>query len=515
MGQCRFSGSSGVMAKEKEGGEVHGVYDVVVVGAGIMGSCAAYQIAKRGKTVLLVEQFDFLHRRGSSHGESRTIRVTYPEDYYTRMMKEAYKLWEEAESEAGYMVYQRTGHLDFGSPYNQSLLAVISSLQKEGVPHQILSHKEVAIRFPTLRLPEDSLVIYTSQGGILQASKAVAMFQALAAKHGAVLRDRAKVLRVSPHWRLPDGSDGILVGTGRGSALGKACILAAGAWTPQLVRDISGLELPIKALHTSIAYWAVNKINPDALSPTRGFPSFADYSEPYIYGTPSIEYPGLVKVSVHSGVLCDPNRRSVSPDMEALKGVVSPWLASHFKGSVKWEAPIMAEGCMYSMTPDQDFILDHLPYSSKTEMVGINVLDCKQGFFAQNGRRAGQGRRIETARSQGSLPYLPEEADPDHGISSETEAFVQNGVESLQRDQLGICKSQILVAAGFSGHGFKMGPLVGRVMADLALTGVSQGVPLEMFSIERFTKDAGGNHKLYEAPVKPVPQATIPRTRSS
>ncbi len=488
-----------MMAGDKEGGEVHGVYDVVVVGAGIMGSCTAYHIAKRGKSVLLLEQFDFLHRRGSSHGESRTIRVTYPEDYYTRMMKEAYKLWEEAETEAGYMVYHRTGYLDFGPPDNQSLLSVISSLKKEGIAHQILSHKEVTLRFPTFRLPKDSLTVYTAEGGILRASKAVAMFQALAAKHGAVLRDRAKVLRVSPHWRLPGGADGILVATSRGSALGKACILAAGAWTPQIVRDISGMELPIKALHTSIAYWAVNKkMNPDALSPARGFPCFSSYGEPFIYGTPSIEYPGLIKVGAHFGVLCDPNKRSVSPDMETLKGHVSPWLASYFEGSVDWEAPNMAEGCMYSMTPDEDFILDHVQYSNKSGMVGKNVLDNNSGFFAKNVRRGGQGQRREGERPLGSLPLQEEEANPDdhHGVSSETKASVQNGVEILHRDQPAIGNSKILVAAGFSGHGFKMGPLVGRIMADLALTGSSQGVPLEMFSIERFSKDAQGNHKL-------------------
>lgn len=39
-------------------------YDVVVVGAGIMGSCAAYACASRGLRVLLIDQFDFLHRKG-------------------------------------------------------------------------------------------------------------------------------------------------------------------------------------------------------------------------------------------------------------------------------------------------------------------------------------------------------------------------------------------------------------------------------------------------------------------
>lgn len=47
-----------------DGGEVSGCYDVIVVGAGIMGSCTAYELAKRGLQVLLLEQFDFLHRRG-------------------------------------------------------------------------------------------------------------------------------------------------------------------------------------------------------------------------------------------------------------------------------------------------------------------------------------------------------------------------------------------------------------------------------------------------------------------
>ncbi|KAL6985099.1 sarcosine oxidasee (formaldehyde-forming) [Sarracenia purpurea var. burkii] len=59
-------------------------FDVIVIGAGIMGSSTTYQIAKRGHKVLL-EQFDFLHHCGSSHGESRTIRAMYPENYYSAM----------------------------------------------------------------------------------------------------------------------------------------------------------------------------------------------------------------------------------------------------------------------------------------------------------------------------------------------------------------------------------------------------------------------------------------------
>jgi sarcosine oxidase/L-pipecolate oxidase len=72
-------------------------YDAVVVGGGVMGVCAAFHLAQRGKAVLLLEQFEFLHRRGSSHGESRIIRRTYPEACYTEMMSHAYPLWEQAQ----------------------------------------------------------------------------------------------------------------------------------------------------------------------------------------------------------------------------------------------------------------------------------------------------------------------------------------------------------------------------------------------------------------------------------
>ena len=47
-------------------------YEVIVVGAGVMGSATAYYLSKTyGNKILLLEQFDCLHKRGSSHGESR------------------------------------------------------------------------------------------------------------------------------------------------------------------------------------------------------------------------------------------------------------------------------------------------------------------------------------------------------------------------------------------------------------------------------------------------------------
>ena len=38
-------------------------YDCLVVGGGVMGSCTAYALAKKGYKVALLEQFAFLHRK--------------------------------------------------------------------------------------------------------------------------------------------------------------------------------------------------------------------------------------------------------------------------------------------------------------------------------------------------------------------------------------------------------------------------------------------------------------------
>lgn len=54
-------------------------YDVIVLGVGAMGSAALYHLAKRGKKVLALEQFNVPHERGSSHGITRIIRLAYYE----------------------------------------------------------------------------------------------------------------------------------------------------------------------------------------------------------------------------------------------------------------------------------------------------------------------------------------------------------------------------------------------------------------------------------------------------
>jgi glycine/D-amino acid oxidase-like deaminating enzyme len=87
-------------------------FDVIVIGAGAMGSAAAYATAKAGASTLLLEQFHFLHRKGSSHGESRITRLTYPTDTYASLTTKAHECWRELEFESGTTLLSTTGGID-------------------------------------------------------------------------------------------------------------------------------------------------------------------------------------------------------------------------------------------------------------------------------------------------------------------------------------------------------------------------------------------------------------------
>ncbi|XP_057546703.1 probable sarcosine oxidase [Amaranthus tricolor] len=393
-------------------------FDVIVVGGGIMGSCTAYQTSKRGYSTLLLDQFDMLHNRGSSHGESRTIRATYPEPYYSSMVLESSKLWEEAQAQIGYRVLYPTNQLDIGHANDLSLKAAIRSCRSNSIEFRMLNQAQLAQEFSGgVLIPQDWIGLVSVGAGVIKPTKAVSMFQTLAFHNGAILKDNMKVTDIKR-----DMNGLVVVSTDKGEKFyGSKCVITAGAWTTKLVKAITGRELPIQPLETTIWYWKVKEEYQKDYSIEGGFPSFASYGCPYLYGTPSLEYPGLIKVAVHGGQISDPDKRSWTPKPEFVD-IIRNWVRERFGGRVEHVHPIAVQSCMYSMTPDEDYVIDFLG-----------------GEYGKN----------------------------------------------------------VVVAGGFSGHGFKMGPLIGKVLADLVLHGEAKGMELQHFKMARFEKNPKGNIKEY------------------
>ncbi|WCJ31969.1 Peroxisomal sarcosine oxidase [Euphorbia peplus] len=395
-------------------------YDVIVVGAGIMGSSTAYQVSKRGKKVLLLEQFDFLHSRGSSHGETRTLRSVYAEDYYTAMTVESSLLWEETQAEIGFDVYYKAPHLDIGPSDDKLFRSVISSCRKSSIPHQFLDPNQLSEKFSgKINVPEGWIGVYTEFGGVIKPTKAVSMYQQLASRNGAVLKDNTEVNAIVNAGE----KGGVFVETTKGEKFwGGKCVITAGAWVKKLVKTVSSVEVPVEVMETAAVYWRIKEGYESDFTIESGFPTFSSFGVPHLYGTPTFEFPGLIKVAGHGVYTCDPDKRPWTTGFPLDE--IRKWIKETFGGFVDDSGPATAQMCMYSMTPDEDFVLDFL----------------SGGGFGKD----------------------------------------------------------VVVGGGFSGHGFKMAPIVGRILADLALNGETKVVDMKYFKIDRFQNDPKGNSKEYE-----------------
>ncbi|CAG7732842.1 unnamed protein product [Allacma fusca] len=346
--------------------ETSKVFEAVVIGAGIMGSSTAYFLSKKlGNRVALIEQFDFLHRRGSSHGDSRITRLTYPQEYYTFLMKTSYELWSEAEAESGLNVFIQTGGLDFASKDTPAIHNVIAAAKKWNISHEVLTPAEVNARFPTITLPENYIGVYSPASGVLKASKAVGMFQNLARKNGCHLLDNANIVEIAVKKDSNGEEIFEITSTTHGIITAKKCVITAGAWTQKALDKVQlrsgklSLTLPLKPRQVTVCYWEVAA--PEKFSGiNKTFPVFICYDDKYhVYGTPALEFPNLLKCCSHEGPNCDPDKRDFYPGVQEIENEVAPLVQKVFVGiSPK---PVFTESCMYTMSPDEDYIVDQVP----------------------------------------------------------------------------------------------------------------------------------------------------------
>jgi sarcosine oxidase len=328
---------------------------IAVIGVGGTGGAAARFLAAEGHSVVGLEQFRIGHELGSSHGESRIIRYTYPDSLYTSLMADAYPLWRALETESGRELYVRSGGLFFGPDGHPDVTATAGALDDGGIPYELLAAEEANCRFPALRLLPGESAVYQQDSGFLRAGEAVRANAELARKHGATLREETPVLGLRP---VPNG---VLVRTATDEAFFDRAIVSAGAWVGTLLRD---LALPLKVTRQEIAYLAIG-MDPEAFEPGR-LPVWIDAGTGW-YGFPSDGRIAGVKLAHHAhGEPQDPDqaRPDVSDDGLARLIAVArkrlPGLAAEV---------VHQRTCLYTNTPNEDFILDHLPDSEHVWVV--------------------------------------------------------------------------------------------------------------------------------------------------
>jgi sarcosine oxidase len=327
-------------------------FDVIVLGAGAMGSAAAYHLACERQRVLVLEQFELDHARGSSYGPSRIIRYTYDHPTYIQLSKSAYPAWQAVEEDAGETLYVRTGGIDFGSPDDAMLRNTIEGVRQMGISHEILSPIEAQRLFPQFRFDDDFLILYQADSGIVNASKSVVTHVQLARQRGATVLTNTPVVSVnvsSRHAEVRTQSD-----TFRAEKL----VITAGPWAKSVLAGL-GLDLPLTPLRCQVAYFYPT--NPADYEPER-FPTFIGHLS-HIYGRMPYGMASYldsgVKVAFHKGQpITHPSEVSYTPDDEEIERIRT-FTRKHLPGA---DAPLASTMiCLYTMTPDEHFIIDKHP----------------------------------------------------------------------------------------------------------------------------------------------------------
>ena len=326
--------------------------DVVVVGLGALGSAAAYWTSTRANTrVLGLERFELGHANGASADHSRIIRLSYHRPDYVRLAKRAYETWDEVQGEAGGdPIVTVTGGLDLW-PAGAAIPQVdyTASLAAEDIPFELLDAGEVMRRWPQWRLADDTEAMWQTRGGLADPFKGNAAHRRLAAERGATLRANARVstIREVGSAYEVDLADGSTVTAGR-------VIVTADAWTNELLASFDR-RLPLTVTKEQVTYFAAP--DPAAFAPDR-FPVWIWMDEPSYYGFPTYGEAGPKAAQDVGGESVDPDTRTFDRD-EAAFARVRDFLAEHLPGAVG--PPILTRTCLYTLTPDRDFVVDRLP----------------------------------------------------------------------------------------------------------------------------------------------------------
>lgn len=389
--------------KQIESASVDVNYDVIVLGVGSMGSATCYQLAKQGYKVLGLEQFDIPHELGSHAGQSRIIRKAYGEaSDYVPLLERAYENWKTLEDETGSQVYQRTGLVYFGATDDSFLNTVKQSSAEYKIPVNTLSVAECDQKYPQFKLPKNFQRLEEPDAGLLTPERSILLFVQQALHHGAIIRTKEKVL----DWASKDGT--VTVKTDKGTYTAAKLVITAGAWAGKM---IPGFTPKLKVTRQALAWVQPKKWDQFSLGE---FPCWNVVDKGhFFYGFPILlagQFGGPLglKLALHypGGDVTDPdmvNRNMKETDEKVLVDFLNEFMPEAYQSTLTMKT------CLYTNTPDENFILDFLP-----------------GY-----------------------------------------------------------DTSVVIAAGFSGHGFKFTSVIGEILADLVIK-ESTSLPIAFLNAQRF-----------------------------
>lgn len=332
-------------------------FDTIVIGLGGVGSAAAYALASQNVRTLGIDRFNPPHARGSSHGETRIIRKAYFEHPgYVPLLLRAYELWGQIECIAEQKLFHRTGLLEIGPSDGIVVPGVLLSAAQHGLDIEMMSMSEARRRFPGIDGDVAWSVLLERDAGYLNVEECVAAYLKHARLNGAELKTDEVVV----DWQPRHGT--VVVRTDKDEYHARSLVIAAGPWASE---TLSRYRLPLRVVRKHL-YWYQGRTL--GYRKDHGFPCyFYETPQGYFYGFPELDGAGA-KVARHSGgdAVQGPidGMHPVDADDQNLVEIF-----------LKQNMPEMnlecrqTKGCYYTMTPDENFIVDCLPDAPNVTVV--------------------------------------------------------------------------------------------------------------------------------------------------
>jgi monomeric sarcosine oxidase len=372
-------------------------FDIVIIGAGVMGAAAACEVARSGARVALIDQSQLPNPRAASIDHSKVFRFAYPDQLYARLAVDALGGWRAIEEETGAQLLTPTGLLLMGQAESTLESETAAALRALDLGAEMMTSVEAAARFPQFNPAAFAHAAFDPSGAITHAERAVQTMIGLARRRGATVMES---LRVTGITQTADATVRIVTDAGEAIESGRAMI-ATGPWTRRVLPSLAD---HLATTRQEIVYFEP-RADHEAFAVGR-FPIFIDFGSGF-YGFP-IHHNGAIKVGNHL--------RGRPTEMDDKQVVGDDFVArcrDFFAGFI----PALADAdvretrvCVYNNTPDEDFIIDW-----------------------------------------------------------------HTSVEN------------VLLVTGFSGHGFKFGPVIGRISSELLLTGQTV-YDITRFSLARFAR---------------------------
>ncbi|UTR05949.1 N-methyl-L-tryptophan oxidase [Alkalihalobacillus sp. LMS6] len=325
-------------------------YDVLVVGAGSMGMAAGYFLAKSGKRVLLLDSSHPPHQRGSHHGETRIIRHAYAEgSLYVPFVLRAQELWTSLERESGKSLFLKTGVLSVGKEESKLVQGTLKSAEAYQLPLEVLNANDIHHRYPGVNVQPGYVGCFEPNSGVLRCEESIDAYRTLAESYGATIIGDTSVQDVEIH------KDSVTVFTKTDTYNAHSLVVTSGAWAQEMLAKLD-LTVPLTPLRKTFAWYNADERHYGS----EQFPAFAFETENGLYyGFPSIDGAGL-KVGRHDGgVPVNPNhdlqpfgaRKEDEEDLHTFLRHSLPKVGNLTYGKT----------CLYTMTPDDRFIIDRHP----------------------------------------------------------------------------------------------------------------------------------------------------------